>query len=53
VATDPEATLRRYVEDNGYYHGIPSDGRFRAGFRFVGSWRRNDGYYLVLYERPP
>jgi hypothetical protein len=51
VATDAEGTLRRYVEENGYYYGIATDGRFRAGFRFVGSWRRNDGYYLVLYER--
>jgi hypothetical protein len=49
-AIDPEGTLRPYLRDVSYAHGIPADARFRR-YRFAGAWRRNDGYYLALYER--
>ncbi len=49
---DPEGTLRPFLGDNSYVHGIPADPRFTSRYRFVGAWRRNDGYYLALYERP-
>lgn len=49
-AIDPEGTLRPYLRDVSYAHGIPADPRFRC-YRFAGAWRRNDGYYLALYER--
>jgi hypothetical protein len=50
-AVDPEGSMRPYLDENPYSHGIPDDPRFRAGYRFVKAWRRNDGYYLVLFER--
>jgi hypothetical protein len=50
-AQDPETALRPFIAGNSYSHGIPVDPRFTARHRFVGAWRRNDGYYLVLYER--
>ena len=52
VASDPEHTLWPFLRANSYSHGIPDDARFRDDFRFVGWWKRNDGYYLALYERP-
>jgi hypothetical protein len=50
-ASDPERTLRPFLDDVSYVHGIPGDPRFTRRFRFVGAWRRNDSYYLVLYQR--
>src|SRR5262249_26198356 len=52
VRKNPEETLSPYLRTNGYAHGIPDDPRFHDDFRFVGFWRRSDGYYLALYERP-
>ena len=51
VDADPEGTLAPLVAANGYVHGIPDDERFRCCYRFAGWWRRNDGYYLALYEK--
>src|SRR5262249_53876151 len=51
VAVDPEGTLRPLCAANSYAHGIPSDDRFRARYRFVRAWQRNPLYYLLLYER--
>jgi hypothetical protein len=52
VDADPEPTLRPFLRTNSYSHGIPDDERFRAAWRFRACFRRNDGYYLALYERP-
>jgi hypothetical protein len=40
---------------NVYAHGLTRDARFRRAYHLDRAWKRDDGYYLVLYERisPP
>jgi hypothetical protein len=36
---------------NVYAHGLTHDARFRRSYRLDRAWKRDDGYYLMLYER--
>lgn len=36
---------------NVYAHGLTRDARFRRSYHLDRAWKRDDGYYLVLYER--
>ena len=35
---------------NSHYHGLFRDAEFSERYRYARAWRRNDGYYIVLYE---
>ena len=39
------------VRRNSHAHGLESDPRFVESYAFRRAWRRNAGYWLVLYER--
>jgi arabinofuranosyltransferase len=45
-----ELFLKR-IHGNTHAHGITKDRRFRDDYRWERYWKRNDGYWLVLYER--
>ncbi len=46
-----ESLLSRYVAENPHAHGLSRDPRFRERYVFRRAWQRDEGYYLVLYER--
>lgn len=54
AGTDPrrlEPLLAPHVAGNAHAHGLSADPRFRARYRFRRAWKRDEGYYIVLYER--
>jgi hypothetical protein len=46
-----EEVLAPRLKSNSHHHGLFNDARFARDYEFHKSWRRNNGYYLVLYER--
>ena len=48
---DIERVFARYLERNGHAQGIYSDARFQAEYTFEAHWRRNAGYWLVLFRK--
>ncbi len=45
-----EHFLKR-IHGNSHTHGITRDDRFEQDYSWVRYWKRNDGYWVVLYER--
>jgi hypothetical protein len=41
------------IRGNSHAQGIPRDARFAERYRFERVWKRNDAYWLVLYQRRP
>jgi len=39
------------LRGNSHHHGMYTDSRFAERYEFRKVWRRNNGYYLVLFER--
>ena len=50
---DIEAVFARYLKNNGHAHGIYNDRRFKKDYVFEKHWKRNAGYWLVLFKRVP
>jgi hypothetical protein len=48
---EQEEYFEPYLRNNSHAHGLYRDARFRRGFRYARYWKRNQGYWLVLYER--
>lgn len=51
---DPEAVQRLFapsLRGNSYYHGLYADPRFARLYRLEKVWKRNVGYWLVLFEK--
>ena len=48
---DMEEVFERYLKRNAHGHGIYNDPRFKANYRWERYWRRNSGYWLVLFQR--
>jgi arabinofuranosyltransferase len=46
-----EKHLGSRLRGNSHHHGLYNDPRFAQRYEFETCWRRNNGYYLVLYER--
>jgi hypothetical protein len=46
-----EKHLGTRLRGNSHHHGLYNDPRFAQRYEFETCWRRNNGYYLVLYER--
>ena len=46
-----EEVLGPRLKGNSHHHGMYKDPRFAQQYEFHRSWRRNNGYYLVLFER--
>jgi arabinofuranosyltransferase len=46
-----EAVLAPRLSRNSHHHGLYTDSRFEERYHYVRTWRRNNGYYLVLFER--
>jgi hypothetical protein len=52
--SDPERlehVLAPYVAGNAHAHRLTEDPRFRARYTFRRAWKRDEGYYIGLYER--
>ena len=51
-AGDPvEPVFAPFLKRNGHGQGIYTDRRFRSEYTWEAHWRRNDGYWVVLYRR--
>lgn len=46
-----EAAFARYLKSNGHAQGIYTDRRFAPAYTFEAHWRRNAGYWIVLFRR--
>lgn len=40
-----------HVRRNNHAHGIPRDRRFKSHYSYERYWKRNSGYWVVLYRR--
>ncbi|MCO4770102.1 MAG: hypothetical protein KDA24_08745 [Deltaproteobacteria bacterium] len=48
---DVEALFRPRLRSNGHTQGVTSDRRFAEGYTFEAHWKRNAGYWVVLYKK--
>ena len=48
-----EKHLGTRLRGNSHHHGLYNDPRFAQRYEYETCWRRNNGYYLVLYQRKP
>lgn len=46
-----EQHFLKRIHGNSHAHGITKDRRFGEDYHYVRYWKRNDGYWLVLYRR--
>jgi len=46
-----EAVFRPALTRNSHHHGMYSDRRFAQRYELEKTWKRNSGYYLVLFQR--
>lgn len=43
--------FEKRIKGNPHAHGLESTRKFREDYRYVRYWKRNAGYWVVLYER--
>ena len=48
---DMEEVFRRRIRSNGHTQGIYTDSRFARSYTFEKYWKRNAGYWVVLFKK--